>query len=72
VTVLVLFASSFMLVFLLGLQQFNVHHGRFTHAAVTSFLIGAANLAALKLAPDADALSVGAYLLGAHWAFWPA
>ncbi|HAR45568.1 MAG TPA: hypothetical protein DCS05_05175 [Nitrospiraceae bacterium] len=63
-TELALFTSSFLLVFALGFQSLNVNNGRYTAAFLTSFLIGAANIAVLKLAPSASPTEIAAYLAG--------
>jgi hypothetical protein len=39
-TELILFTSTFILVFALGLQSLNVNNGHFVLAAITSFVIG--------------------------------
>ncbi len=59
-----LFLSTLLLVFFLGLQSLNVNSGRYVAAFVTSFGIGAANLALFKLAPDAGGVEIAAYLSG--------
>ena len=61
---LALFASTFMLVMLLGLQSLNVNNGHHWAAFITSFGIGASNLVLFKLAPDANTTEMLAYLLG--------
>lgn len=61
---LILFASTFALVFALGLQSLNVNGGHYRAAFFTSFAIGAANLALYKLAPNADTSEIIAYLAG--------
>jgi hypothetical protein len=59
-----LLASTFSLVFLLGIQQLNVQ-GQHTFAAFcTSIAIGGAQLALFKLAPDAGGMEIAAYLAG--------
>lgn len=63
-TALTLFASTFTLVFLLGVQQLNVQHGHLAAAAVTSLFIGLSQLALYKLAPDASGMEIAAYLSG--------
>lgn len=72
-----LFLSTLLLVFFLGLQSLNVNSGRYAAAFVTSFGIGAANLALFKLAPDAGGVEIAAYLSGgpvgivaSMWAHW--
>lgn len=63
-TELALFASTFLLVFALGLQSLNVNNGRHAAAFFTSFLIGGANLIVLRLAPNATGSEIAAYLSG--------
>lgn len=63
-TELALFASTFLLVMLLGLQSLNVNNGHRWSAFFTSFGIGASNLVLFKLAPDANTTEMAAYLLG--------
>lgn len=63
-TELALFVSTFLLVFALGLQSLNVNGGHYSAAFCTSFLIGTANLAVLKLAPNATGTEIAAYLSG--------
>lgn len=60
----ILFASTFTLVFLLGVQQLNVQHGHRFAAAATSLFIGISQLALYKLAPDAGGVEIAAYLAG--------
>ena len=59
-----LFASTFALVFLLGLQSRNVNCGQRRAAFFTSLGIGSAQLLLYKLAPDANGLEIAAYLSG--------
>lgn len=61
---LALFASTFVVVFALGLQTLNVAGGHYASAFVTSFVIGASQLALYKLVPEANLLQVLAYLGG--------
>lgn len=61
---LILFISTFVLVFGLGLQSLNVNGGHRWAAFFTSFLIGGANIIVLKLGPDASALEIAGYLCG--------
>jgi hypothetical protein len=61
---LALFASTFMLVMLLGMQSLNTNGGHYKAAFFTSFGIGASNLVLFKLAPDANTTEMAAYLLG--------
>lgn len=61
---LLLFGSTFVLVFLLGLQSQFVNRGRALPAFFMSFAIGASNLVMFKLVPDANAAETVAYLSG--------
>lgn len=61
---LILFASTFVLVFALGLQSLNVNGGHYRAAFFTSFAIGAAQMILLKLGPEASAIEIAAYLGG--------
>lgn len=63
-TELTLFASTYLLVLLLGLQSLNVNNGHHAAAFFTSFGIGLCNLVMFKLVPDASASEVAAYVLG--------
>ena len=63
-TALVLFASTFVLVFALGFQSLNVNGRHYIAAFLTSFLIGGGNLVLFKLAPDASGVDIAAFLLG--------
>ena len=63
-TELTLFASTYMLVLLLGLQSLNVNNGHHAAAFFTSFGIGLCNLVMFKLVPDASTTEVAAYILG--------
>lgn len=63
-TALALLASTFGLVFALGLQSLNVNGGHMRLAFLNSFAIGAANLVLYKLAPDASGIEIAAYLIG--------
>lgn len=63
-TAIALFASTFALVFLLGVQQLNVQHGHQAAAFVTSIAIGGSQLALYKMAPDAGGVEIAAYLSG--------
>ena len=63
-TALALFASTFALVFFLGLQSLNVNSGRYRAAFLTSFGIGVSNLVLFKLAPNAAGPEIAAYLIG--------
>lgn len=59
-----LLASTFALVFFLGLQSLNVNGGRHVAAFFTSLGIGTSNLVLFKLAPDSSGLEIAAYLAG--------
>jgi hypothetical protein len=63
-TSLTLFASTFILVFALGLQSLNVNNGHYLLAALTSFVIGAGQMVLYKLAPNAGWTDIAAYLCG--------
>ena len=63
-TALALFASTFVLVFALGLQSLNVNGGHYRAAFLTSFAIGAANLVLFKLTPEAGGIEIAAFLSG--------
>lgn len=63
-TAIALFASTFALVFLLGMQSLVVQADMRRIAFANSFFIGAANLVLFKLAPDAAGLEMAAYLCG--------
>jgi drug/metabolite transporter (DMT)-like permease len=64
VTELLLFGSTFTVVFALGFQQQNVTGGHYVAAFLTSFVIGGAYLSLYKLMPDASWSEVAAYLAG--------
>ena len=61
---LTLFASTYVLVFALGLQSLNVNNGHYYLAAMTSMVIGSGQMVLYKLAPNADWLAIAAYLAG--------
>lgn len=63
-TALALLASTFALVFCLGLQSQLVNNGHFIAAFCNSLAIGSCNLVLFKLAPNATGLEVAAYLMG--------
>ncbi len=63
-TELLLFASTFALVFALGMQSLNVNGGHYKAAFVNSFLIGASNLVLFKVVPHANTGEMLAYLMG--------
>lgn len=64
ITAAILFISTFVLVFALGLQSLNVNGGHYKAAFITSFVIGGGQMILLKLGPDATWLQIGAYLAG--------
>ncbi len=61
---IMLFGSTFVAVFALGMQSLNVNGGHLRAAFMTSFLIGASNLVILKLVPNATVSEMAAYLIG--------
>ena len=61
---LTLFASTFVLVFALGLQSLNVNNGHYVAAALTSLVIGSGQMVLFKLAPNAGWTEISAFLLG--------
>lgn len=63
-TALILFVSTFVLVFALGLQSLNVNGGHRLGAFLTSFVISGGNVIVLKLTPDASVIEVMAYMAG--------
>ena len=63
-TPLLLFASAFTTVFLLGIQQQNVIGRHYLAAAVTSLGIGTAQIFLWRLIPSADWIEIAASLAG--------
>ncbi|MGH6627620.1 MAG: hypothetical protein ACRECD_13965 [Burkholderiaceae bacterium] len=63
-TALYLLASTFGLVFTLGLQSQLVNNGHYLAAFLNSLAIGGCNLVLFKLAPEASGAEIAAYLLG--------
>lgn len=63
-TILALFASSFAIVFLLGLQSLTVNRGHEVAAFTNSLFIGVANIILLKTAPSASGWEIVAYVAG--------
>ena len=61
---LLLFASTFVVVFALGFQQQNVTGGHYVAAFLTSFVIGLAYLALYRYMPDPTISQTAAYLSG--------
>lgn len=68
ITALLIFASTFTLVFALGFQSLNVNNGHYKAAFFTSLAIGLANLVLFKTVPQADALDIAAYLIAGPFA----
>lgn len=67
-TALLIFGSTFVLVFALGFQSLNVNKGHRWAAFYTSFAIAASNLILFKTVPQAGAFEIGAYLLAGPFA----
>jgi len=63
-TAIALLASTFFLVFFLGLQSLVVNSGHRLAAFFNSFAIGLSQLTLYKLAPDASGIEIAAYLCG--------
>lgn len=61
---LLLFGSTFVLVFLLGFQSLNVNGGHYLAAFLSSFGISLSQLILYKLVPDASWTQVVAYMSG--------
>lgn len=61
---MLLFGSTFVLVFALGLQSLMVNRGHFFGAFMNSLLISTAQLLLLKLGPDASGMEIAGYILG--------
>lgn len=61
---LALLASTFALVFCLGMQSQLVNNGHTVAAFFNSLSIGVCNLVLFKLAPEATGWEVAAYLAG--------
>lgn len=61
---LALLASTFLVVFALGLQSQLVNNGHYLSAFVNSLVIGGSQLVLFKLAPEATGLEIAAYLAG--------
>ena len=61
---LLIFGSTFMAVFFLGLQSLNVNQGYYLAAAVTSFFISTGHIALYKFMPDSGAPELAAYYAG--------
>lgn len=61
---LVLFSTTFVLVFALGVNTLSVNKGQYGIAFLTSFLISGSNLVILRTVPQGDLFEVVAYMLG--------
>lgn len=62
---LTLFASAYLVVFLLGLQSLNVNAGNYLAAFFISFAIGGCHLVIYRMVPNIDSTTqVFAYLIG--------
>lgn len=61
-TAIIIFASTFVLVFALGFQSLNVNNGHYKAAFMTSFAIAVSNLVLFKTVPQANWLEIAAYL----------
>lgn len=59
-----LFLSTFVLIFSMGLQSQMVNHGNYVGAFINSAVISFSQLLVLRLAPDAPLLDLTGYLLG--------
>lgn len=67
-TALLIFVSTFILVFALGFQSLNVNNGHYKAAFFTSFAIALSNLVLLKTVPQANWLEIAAYLTSGPFA----
>jgi hypothetical protein len=67
-TALLIFFSTFILVFALGFQSLNVNNGHYKAAFFTSFAIAVSNLVLFKTVPQAGVLEIGAYLIAGPFA----
>lgn len=61
-TALLIFGSTFVLVFALGFQSLNVNNGHKWAAFFTSYAISVSNLLILKTVPDAGIFEIAAYI----------
>lgn len=67
-TAVALFATTFVLVFLLAVQQFNVHYNEVTRAFISSTGIALLNLVLLKVMPQHTTLiENAAYVFGSSF-----
>lgn len=60
----ILFTTTFVLVFALGVNTLSVNRDQYGIAFLTSFLISGSNLVILRTVPQGDLLEVAAYMLG--------
>jgi len=67
-TAVLIFISTFVLVFSLGFQSLNVNNGHYKAAFFTSFAIGLANLVLFKTVPQAGVMEIGSYLIAGPFA----
>lgn len=61
---LLVFASTYVSVFTLGLQSLNVNQGHYLAAAVTSFFIGTGHIFLYKYMPSSGVPELVGYYLG--------
>lgn len=61
-TPIIIFVSTFVLVFALGFQSLNVNKGHYKAAFFTSFGIALSNLILFKTVPQAGGMDIAAYL----------
>ena len=61
---LIVFASTFLTVFALGLQSLNVNQGHYFAAALTSAAISIGHLWLYKVMPNPSWLDLGGYFVG--------
>lgn len=71
-TILSLFASTFCMVFALGIQQLNVNNDYRAAAMFTSLFIGASQMVLFKLAPSADWCEIAAFVSGGPFGIYAA
>lgn len=65
---ILIFISTFVLVFALGFQSLNVNNSKYAAAFLTSFFIAGSNIVLYKTVPQAGTLEIGAYLLAGPFA----
>lgn len=71
-SLIALFASTFFMVFALGIQQLNVQNDHRAAAMFTSLFIGASQMVLFKLAPSADWAEIAAFLSGGPFGIYAA